>query len=169
MIGPLIKKLILLGPPDIYGAVTAAPGVVRTCPGEKFKVYILIKPHAKNQRVCIFCSIFMFDDTFHFTYNGVLVTGPLAPTYPIVIFIRVCLIIITIWFPVSVHFWFCCNYGSFWVSRGCSSCITSFQYNFQKCQDWPERRLVGSTRASRRKESESCELEHLISVWLGIS
>ena len=58
--GPRRPFCFLLGP--------ATRGVARSGLREKLKVYTHTYPYAKNQRVCIFCPVGPFDDTFLFTY-----------------------------------------------------------------------------------------------------
>ena len=43
--------------PILRGGGTGDPGAGKICPGEKLKVHIHTKSHAKDQRVCIFCPI----------------------------------------------------------------------------------------------------------------
>ena len=60
--GPRRPFCFLLGP--------ATRGVARSGLREKLKVYTHTYPYAKNQRVCIFCPVGPFDDTFLFTYSS---------------------------------------------------------------------------------------------------
>ena len=53
----------------VFFSVQATRGVARPRPGEKLKVHTHTYPHAEFQRLFIFCSIFMFDDTFLLGYE----------------------------------------------------------------------------------------------------